>query len=426
MIKDFQKFDLCPGIRCYFCATEKFKTNTVKVFIHTPLEDHTTHTALTPFILKRGCKRWPSTREMVIYLEELYGASFDMDILKLGERQIIASKLEIVNEHYVPNGKELFPKGLSFLFHLLTQPLEEKGGFCREYFHQEKANLRNLIESLINDQIHYSNERLIEEMCRGEPFGLYEYGSKEELQRLRNRDVYCHYRRILSQSPIDIFVIGNLNPESILVELKKNVAFIPRDKRIVPLSPPEKYVRRSARTVIERKEVNQGKLAVGYRVQTPIVKNDYYSLIFFNGILGGGPFSKLFKRVREEANLSYYVASILEKIKGLILVQAGIDSKHFKKALNLIKRQVNDIVRGDITPHEFNSTQRALINKVRAIEDSPSLFINFRLESIVGGMEESLGGALKRVMEVTPEDVVRVGGKVRLSTVYFLTAKGGH
>ena len=56
----------------------------------------------------------------------------------------------------------------------------------------------------------------------------------------------------------------------------------------------------------ERQNLNQGKLSMGFRTKTRYGDDDYYALMVYNGILGGGAHSKLFSNVREKASLAYY------------------------------------------------------------------------------------------------------------------------
>jgi len=90
------------------------------------------------------------------------------------------------------------------------------------------------------------------------------------------------------------------------------------------------------RNIIERVSVNQGKLCLGFRTNTPPGSKDYYKLLVYNSILGGGLHSKLFQNVREKAGLAYYAFSRLEKFKGLMVVSCGIEIKNKDKALEII------------------------------------------------------------------------------------------
>ena len=46
------------------------------------------------------------------------------------------------------------------------------GAFCADYVESEKENLIDAIESILNDKRDYADARLLQEMCRGERYGI--------------------------------------------------------------------------------------------------------------------------------------------------------------------------------------------------------------------------------------------------------------
>ena len=95
------------------------------------------------------------------YLESQYGAIFDVGIQKKGERHILRFSMDVVNDNYIPHGgTAVVAQAFHFLNRVITKPILEEGVFKSEYVDQEKINLRNRIESLINDKMSYSMERV--------------------------------------------------------------------------------------------------------------------------------------------------------------------------------------------------------------------------------------------------------------------------
>ena len=69
-----------------FAPTDKFKTTSFKLILHRNLRsnEHSLN-AVVPFVLRRGTRSRPSSRDIARYMEELYGAQFSTDIGKIGE-----------------------------------------------------------------------------------------------------------------------------------------------------------------------------------------------------------------------------------------------------------------------------------------------------------------------------------------------------
>ena len=98
MQMEFQEGLLPNGIHLHTCATDRFNTVLCKLYIHQPLGPKAGATALLPFLLRRGCRTYPTLRDVARRLEELYGAVFSADVVKIGERQLIELGLSVPDE----------------------------------------------------------------------------------------------------------------------------------------------------------------------------------------------------------------------------------------------------------------------------------------------------------------------------------------
>lgn len=411
------------GIALYLINTPKFKTNTINVFFHDKLDgSRATLNALLPAVLRRGTKTLPTLQDIALYLDELYGAVFDCGVVKKGERQIVQFYMEYVSDKYTGQNIKLFENAFGLLYDLITAPAIKNGIFREDYTEQEKENLRRLIEGRINDKMQYAIERCFEEMCKNEPFGVYEYGRIEDLEQITPDILYKHYENFIGQLPVDIFLTGTFAQYEInhvidrFKELKRdNIKIISGD--VVYKKPDQ------VRNVTEKLDVNQSKLTLGYRTNTAANDRDYYALLVYNSILGGGIQSKLFQNVREKAGLAYYIFSRLEKFKGLMVVSCGIDGKNKEKTIDIIKSQIEEINSGNISDYELNSTIKYIENEIRSLKDNPLQMVDFYLSQVVSGSYDGFEDLIDKVKKITKNDVLRVGGKINLDMVYFLTTK---
>jgi predicted Zn-dependent peptidase len=380
-------------------------------------------TALIPAVLERGTGKYPSFRDLKIRLEELYGAELGADVIKKGERQILSFSLEVVNDKFAP-GENLLRQGLLILRDVIGDPFIENGAFKSDYVYQEKEQLAKEIKGLINDKINYALERCIQEMCPAERFGVYRYGSIEELERVSAEGLYEYYRSLLKENPIDIFVVGEVDPKETFDLIQETFNF-PRSGEPVQFPPVEVHnIPGEVRYHEERLPVNQGKLTLGYRTNTSYRDEEYVPLMFYNGILGGFPHSKLFQNVREKASLAYYSFSRLEKHKGIQLIGSGIEVENYQQALEIILEQVELIRKGKITREEMENTRRALISAYKVVGDSPYNLVNFYTDGLVGEREEGIDYFIRKIEGIREDNVVEVAHRVHLDTVYFLCSEG--
>jgi predicted Zn-dependent peptidase len=423
-VGNFIRADLGRGVDLFVRRTDKFKTITLKAFLRASLRDDVTSCSLLPTVLKRGTRSHPTYRDVTRHLESLYGASFASDVLKVGEEQVLSFRVEVLADAFVSKRGGLFPHAASFLSEMLFRPALAAGDrFDDAVVSQEKLNLRRLIESLINNKISYASERLIQEMCKGEPFARYEYGDVADLEAIDGETLRRHHRALVSRAPLHLFVVGDVDPESVAETLQR---VLPLSERSRDVRVPPPTVRRSPgapRVVVEEEDVTQGKLAIGYRTDVLPTDERFMALAFASALFGGGPFSKLFKNVREKASLAYYAHSALERVKGVVLVQCGIESANFDKCLRIVKRQLKDVAEGKFDDEEFTATRRALVTRLRAVEDSPGQLVNATLEGLVAGRVRPTERVLRDVQKLRPSAIVEAARTVRLDTVYFLRAK---
>jgi predicted Zn-dependent peptidase len=417
---DFEVFEPARGFRVLVHATPKFKTVTLALYVHHPLGDDATKLALLPAVLRRGCRGLPDMRKLTTYLESLFGASLGSDVVKVGERQLLALRMDVVNDRFAPRKIGALEKSLGLLWRILSHPVTRKGGLHPDYVAQEKENLRRLIEGMINERMSYAYERCIQEMCKGEPYSRYEYGRLEEVEPVTPKELLRLQERLLVEAPVDLYVVGDVDPKKTAALAKKVFRFPKRRLRAIPPTIV-KPAADGLREHVERLEVEQGKVVLGCRTGSSWGHPDTFALVVYNGLLGAFPHSKLFANVREREGLAYAVHSSLDHTKGLLFVTAGIDPAKYARCVEVIREQMADLAAGKISDDEWDKTRRTIADRVRSREDSPSGKIGAFLEMGLNGMPLTGAELVERVEKVTREDVVRAAAKVRPDTIFFLT-----
>ena len=219
----YNKQEIKKGVTIHNITTNKFKTNLYAVFLALPLErENVTKNALITAILRRGTQNIQSQNLISQKLEEMYGASFDCGIEKTGDNHIMKFYLEAINEEFIPEKEELTKKCIDILFDIIFNPLVENNGFKREYVESEKNNLKQIIESKIDNKRVYAFERCIEEMFKDEPYGLYKYGYVEDLEKITPQNLYEYYKKLISECKIDIFVSGTIDNKKVNELIENN------------------------------------------------------------------------------------------------------------------------------------------------------------------------------------------------------------
>ena len=125
------------NINLHIIPDKKFKTVYISYCFHRDLDKDYTYNALIPAVLKRGCEGYENQKKIGAFLEEQYGALFDVGVQKLGERQILRFTMDLVNETYTPKDG-LLAQSFYFLNRIITKPVLENSIFREDYVNQEK------------------------------------------------------------------------------------------------------------------------------------------------------------------------------------------------------------------------------------------------------------------------------------------------
>ena len=418
-----QEIRINSNITLKYIPMTKLKTTTVGIFIHRPLTKcDSAMNAILPYVMRRGCRLCPDTETISKYLENLYGASMTGTVLKRGEDHILYFDAESISDKYAPNGEELLSELLRLLLSVVFEPVVIDGGFDETVLNREKENARDRILSLMNDKRSYASLRCAEEMCEGEPFAISWFGNIEDIDKIGAKSLYSYYKQMISSSPIDIYVCGDADADKLAEVVGKYTAGI---EFKTPSLPQTEILKKSApvKNVTEEMDVAQGKLAIGFRTNTRPTDADYPALTVMNSIFGAGAHSKLFNNVREKLSLAYYASSQLEKFKGLLTVNAGIEFDNFQKAYDESLTQLEEIKKGNISELEFTSSINALLSSLEGYYDDQRYLQSFYLGEYISGTNRSIEDVKEQIKAVTVDDVQKAAAKLELDTVYFLKGK---
>ena len=180
-----QTINVKKGIDIHLIETHKFKTDLIAIFLTTPLKEETvTSNALIPAVLRRGTSKLNSQEDISKSLEEMYGASFDCGIDKIGNDQVIKFYLETINNSYIEENEDNLKKALNLILDIAFNPFIENESFNKEYVESEKNNLKQIIEGRKDSKASYSFERCIEEMYKNESYKLNKNKKKKYLKNI--------------------------------------------------------------------------------------------------------------------------------------------------------------------------------------------------------------------------------------------------
>ena len=403
--------------------TDKFKTVTVQINFKRELKrEDITYRNMIVNTLCESTANYPTKRDMVIATEELYDLYYRGMNYISGRYNITTFDITFLNEEYTEAG--MLVKSIEFLKELIFNPnivrKRNRISFNEDNFKLSYNTLKNNIISIKENPDLYSKVRMFENMEPDSYISYRSMGYLDDLEKIDSTKLYKYYESMLKSDVIDIFVIGNINEGSVKKIIEDNFSNIKTLKK--PLESHfirPKKIRLIPKTIKESQDINQSKLCMGFKIDKMTEFEFRYVLSVYSYILGGGPDSKLFKNVREKNSLCYHISSQSQPLTSTLTISAGINSKDFKKALALIKKEVYNMKKSKFTNDDIIKGKITYINSLKELEDNPQSIL-----SLYTGMEYLKGDDLetrfRRINNVTKNNVVKLANKVHLDTIYLL------
>lgn len=415
---------ICDGVNFRSIRDTKFKTMRISAHLIVPMSRQTAaENALLPFLLSRASREYPDFTKLGQRLAELYGASLNADVQKLGDLQVLSLSASGIADRYALEGEAISGELAKLLCSILFDPPLVDGLFPEDGFEQEKRQTMELIDSEYSDKRTYARQRCEAIMCADEPYGVNRYGGKEDIARVERPALTAAWKRLLDTAKIELMVLGDCDPAPVYEGFR--AAFETLGSRKTA-DCTTKVVRSAEKvnTVTEKMDVAQGKLVMGFRTGTATPDEEVPATRLMAALFGGTPNSKLFLNVREKLSLCYYCSASYNSMKGIMLVQSGVEVKNMERAKEEILRQLDEVKQGNFDESEVEAAKMSLCNSYRTLSDSLGGLENWYLSQTFASHSQQPEEAAAQINAVTRQEIIDAANRVTLDTVYCLVGNG--
>ena len=206
---------ICDGVNFRSIRDTKFKTMRISAHLIVPMSRQTAaENALLPFLLSRASREYPDFTKLGQRLAELYGASLNADVQKLGDLQVLSLSASGIADRYALEGEAISGELAKLLCSILFDPPLVDGLFPEDGFEQEKRQTMELIDSEYSDKRTYARQRCEAIMCADEPYGVNRYGGKEDIARVERPALTAAWKRPSGYRKDRIDGAGRLRPRA--------------------------------------------------------------------------------------------------------------------------------------------------------------------------------------------------------------------
>ena len=415
---------LANGVEGLFVKNDRFNTTLISCNFYMPMKKDTAAAyALLPFMLTSCSKKYADFSKLNYKLSKLYGARLDASAEKYGDFQLLKMTISVINDRFTLDGESLIKEATDLLLHLIFEPNAEDGVFSDADLSREKRKAIEHIKGEYSEKRIYAKNRLIEEMYKGEDYGVAKCGTVEDVESITGEKLYNAWKKLLENAFIRFHVIGAAMPNDLFDDISERFSALNRenitDCRLTAPTAKAKEVN----YVTETSNVNQGKLCLGFSSEMYGDDDNSLPLMIMSDLFGGGPYSKLFSNVREKLSLCYYCSASSIRQKGLVMVQSGIEAQNAQKAEDEILNQLDAVKNGDFTDFEFESSIKSICDSLNGFYDNQTSidqWFALKVHNITPYTPQEI---VEKILNITREDVIAVAKNVNLHTVYKLLPK---
>ncbi|AVH75649.1 EF-P 5-aminopentanol modification-associated protein YfmF [Weissella koreensis] len=413
---------LTDGVHLQVETTKQFTTTQISINFATPkLNADLAGRFLTSNFLETVSKKYPSQQKFAQILNQLYGASFSVEVSNIGGVHNFCVNLEIVDPKLLNSSEDLLTEAFKFLQTVMFEPLgDDITGFDPTIFMRQKEIALDEIEGLNEDREYQIVRTTIEDSFVDHKLGLAAYGNQALVQNVTEMSAWATYQKLLQTDQIDIVVVGGVTADQIKQLIQKYLPFNAR-KVSLPVKQTPVFVEPQIKEIYE--PVQQAQIVLSWKLS--LDWSERFTGYVLNSLLGGTGISRLFLNVREQAGLAYTVYSDFNFYTDLMFVVAGVKVDQVESAQSMILGEVKRLKKELITDTELQQVKQLMLNEYRLGQDQIRTRTERGLSQAITHKRLTSDEWQAQIEQVTKEDIQRAALRLNLQIQMILRRKEG-
>lgn len=355
-------------------------------------------------------------------LAQLYGADLCVDLTAIGSDRVLSAEICGIKEYYALSGEKLTEAYAGIVFGVLFDPYLVDGVFDQDAVSIEKMTLERRLQEEYNDKRQYCVRQARRRFYADSPAGIEVGGYLRDLPHVTPATLKVEYDRIVSCASIEVMVQG---ADAAYVKEKMQRYLTNRQGLLSPFSKPIAMPRTDVRHYKESiSNLTQAKLCMLFTIGEADPLPSIHCLRVAMGVFGSGPYSRLFRNVREKKSLCYYCGSTAQLTTGVMMVDSGVEPGGEARAEEAILQELRDLQHGSIPDQELDNARLALISGMDAVQDSLGAQESWYYSQILRGEEPiTPSHAQALIAAVTQRQVQELLRRYTCSVGYVVTAQ---
>ena len=249
-----------------------------------------------------------------------------------------------ITAYYVKLIAEDLPLGISILMDIL-----QNSTFAEEELNRERGVILQEIGMYLDSPDEMIFDYWQEKAFPNQPIGRSILGKTDIIKNISRSEVKNFMLSHYNPKKMVISAAGKIDHEEFVKSIKKAATDLPKGET----NDREKAIYKAGE-YREQKKLEQIHLLLGFE-GIDYHHDDYYSLMIYSSLLGGGMSSRLFQEIREKRGLVYGISSFSSSYSdtGIFGIYSGTGSEQIQELLPVLCEQLNQAP-DSITEKEIN------------------------------------------------------------------------
>ena len=256
------------------------------------------------------------------------------------------------------------------------------------------------------------------------PMGWTIIGPKENIKKMTREDFLKYREQFYFGNATTVVVAGNIEQTEVKKLVEKMFAKMESKKLIKPLKISESQ--KTPALKMEYKKTDQSHLILGFRT-FDLFHKDKTTLEVLNAVLSAGMSSRLFKKMREELGICYYIKSFLSFSydAGYLGVRSGVGNGRLEEAISGIIKELQKMKEELVNEKELEKTKNILISELVMHMETSNDHAEFYAEQEIFHEEiKSPNEMVKEIKKITPADLQKLAKKIFIDVKMNLAVIG--
>lgn len=255
--------------------------------------------------------------------------------------------------------------------------------------------------------------RLLDKTLYGDqPAGRSVLGTKKIIRAMK-RETFLDYRKAhYTPKATTVVVAGNVQPEEAFKKVEGYFGTLLKSHK--PKKPRVRDTQRGLNIGVEHKKSDQAHFQLGFR-SVPAGHKDIYAIEVLRSVLGMGMSSRLFKKLRDEMGVCYYVRaeSDYHSGHGTFSVASGVDNSRIGKVLDAISLELKVLKKTLVPATELEKAKECLLGPlITGLESSDEITQYFGFQEILHQKLMAPREYVEKIKKVTAAQVQKAAQKL--------------